>query len=125
MLQEMMSRKILRWCFVVMLLSVCGLGACGAYVRMGTTVIGDFVSPDGRWDAVLMVRNDGLLYGNLSRENQLVCASACLVRIAPACTRVCGGRQQWGSRLGQAGSNRREDTAVSYTHLTLPTKRIV
>jgi len=59
----MMSRKILRWCLVIVLLSVCGLGACGAYVRMGTTVIADFVSPDGRWDAVLMVRNGGAMTG--------------------------------------------------------------
>jgi hypothetical protein len=59
----MMGRKILRGCFVVVLLSVCALGACGVYVRMGTTVIGDFVSPDGRWDAVLMVRNGGAMTG--------------------------------------------------------------
>lgn len=59
----MVSRKILRWFFAIVLLSVCGLGASGVYVRMGTTVIADFVSPDGRWDAVLMVRNGGAMTG--------------------------------------------------------------
>jgi 3-deoxy-D-manno-octulosonic acid (KDO) 8-phosphate synthase len=30
---------------------------------MGTTVIGDSVSPDRKWDAVLMVRNGGAMTG--------------------------------------------------------------
>ena len=58
-----MSRKVLYWCLAIVLLSLCGFGACGAYVRMGTTVVADFVSPDGRWDAVLMVRNGGAMTG--------------------------------------------------------------
>ncbi len=36
---------------------------CGAYLRLATTVIGDFVSPDGMHDAVLMVRNGGAAAG--------------------------------------------------------------
>jgi hypothetical protein len=55
--------KICRWCLAMVLLCMCGLAACGAYVRMGTTVIADFISPDGRWDAVLMVRNGGAMTG--------------------------------------------------------------
>jgi hypothetical protein len=35
----------------------------GGYLRLATTVIGDFVSPDGMHDAVLMVRNGGAAAG--------------------------------------------------------------
>jgi hypothetical protein len=43
------------------LLALLIVGSCSAYVRMGTTVIGDFVSPDGALDAVLMVHNGGAM----------------------------------------------------------------
>jgi hypothetical protein len=59
----MMSRNILRLCFIVVLLALLGLAACGVYVRMGTTVVGDFVSQDRRWGAVLMVQNGGAMTG--------------------------------------------------------------
>jgi hypothetical protein len=59
--KKMLSRKLLNWCFAIALLAMCGLAACSAYVRMGTVVIADFVSPDKRWDAILMVRNDGAM----------------------------------------------------------------
>ena len=32
-------------------------------MRYGTTVIGDFLSPDGKWDALLLVRNGGAMTG--------------------------------------------------------------
>jgi hypothetical protein len=54
---------IWRWGLAVVLLCTCGLAAFGAYFRMGTTVIEDSISPDGRWDAVLMVRNGGAMTG--------------------------------------------------------------
>ena len=36
---------------------------CIAYVRLGTTVIANIPSPNGKWDAVLMVRNGGAMTG--------------------------------------------------------------
>ena len=54
----------LRWWFLAFVL--CALlivGGCSAYLRSGTTVIGDFVSPDGMRDAILMVRNGGAATG--------------------------------------------------------------
>ena len=50
----------LRWWFLVFALcAILIVGGCSAYLRLGTTVIDDFVSPDGMQDAVLMVRNGG------------------------------------------------------------------
>ncbi len=45
------------WLSPIALLALLIVGSCCAYVRMGTTLIGDFVSPDGALDAVLMVHN--------------------------------------------------------------------
>ena len=56
-------RKTINWSLAAALLAMCGLAACGAYVRSGTAVIADFVSPDRKWDAVLMVRNGGAMTG--------------------------------------------------------------
>ena len=54
----------LLWCLSpIALLALLIVGCCSAYVRMGTTVIGDFVSPDHTLDAVLMVRNGGAMTG--------------------------------------------------------------
>jgi len=56
--------KTLRlWCAVLASVLLFGLVGCAAYVRMGTTVVGDFASPEGKWDAVLMVRNGGAMTG--------------------------------------------------------------
>lgn len=54
----------LRWWYLAFALGalVVAVG-CSAYIRLGTTVIGDFVSPDGVYDAVLMVRNGGAATG--------------------------------------------------------------
>ena len=53
-----------RWWFLAFALCVLLIiGGCSAYVRLGTEVIGDFVSPDGMRDAVLMVRNGGAMTG--------------------------------------------------------------
>jgi hypothetical protein len=55
--------KLRWWCFAFALFALLIVGGCSAYVRLGTTVIGDFVSPDGVHDAVLMVRNGGAATG--------------------------------------------------------------
>jgi len=58
--------KLRWWFFAFALCVLCVLliaGGCSAYVRSGTRVIGDFVSPDGVQDAVLMVRNGGAATG--------------------------------------------------------------
>jgi hypothetical protein len=53
-----------RWSFLGLALCLLLIGgACAAYVRLGTTVIDDFVSPDGAHDAILMVRNGGAMTG--------------------------------------------------------------
>lgn len=57
------NRRALRWSSVVILLVLCTLGACGGYVRLGTTVVANSVSPDGKWDAILVVRNGGAMTG--------------------------------------------------------------
>jgi hypothetical protein len=59
----MPNRQLRLWGAVVALILLFFLGCCCAYVRLGTTVIGDFVSPDGKWDALLMVRNGGAMTG--------------------------------------------------------------
>ena len=54
------------WCAVLaslVLLVLFGMVGCTAYVRWGTTVVGDFLSPDQKWDAVLIVRNGGAMTG--------------------------------------------------------------
>jgi hypothetical protein len=51
----------------------------GAYLRLATTVIGDFVSPDGTHDAVLTVRNGGAA-GGYSTDVSLVRAHIPLAR---------------------------------------------
>jgi hypothetical protein len=59
--------KLRRWFFALFFaVALCALlivGGCSAYVRLGTKVIGDFVSPDGVHDAVLIVRNGGAATG--------------------------------------------------------------
>jgi hypothetical protein len=56
-------RTVRLWCSVVVLLVMCVIVGCGAYLRLGTTFIQEFPSPDGNWDAVLMVRNGGAMTG--------------------------------------------------------------
>ncbi len=51
------------WCFATALSALLVFGLCAAYLGMGTSVVGDFVSPDGTFDAVLMVRNGGAATG--------------------------------------------------------------
>jgi hypothetical protein len=55
--------KLRWWLLVLVLGAFLIVGGCSAYVRLGTRVIGDFVSPDGAHDAVLMVRNGGAATG--------------------------------------------------------------
>lgn len=55
-------RKVYLWCLLVLALLTAAVGSCGnAYLRLGTNVVGNFPSPDGKWDAVLMVRNGGAM----------------------------------------------------------------
>jgi len=55
--------KLRGLCLGFVLFALLIVGGCSAYLRLGTTVIGDFVSPDGFQDAVLMVRNGGAMTG--------------------------------------------------------------
>lgn len=56
--------RVLSWIATTVALGVLLIVAgCATYIRLGTTVIGDFVSPDGVHDAVLMVRNGGAASG--------------------------------------------------------------
>lgn len=55
--------KLRWWCLGFVLFALLTVGGCSAYLRWGTTVIGDFVSPDGVQDAVLIVRNGGAMTG--------------------------------------------------------------
>jgi len=55
--------KLRWWFFAFAVCVILVMGGCSAYVRLGTTVIGDFVSPDGKHDAILMVRNGGAATG--------------------------------------------------------------
>ena len=48
---------------ILVLLLLCGFVGCAAYLRLGTTQIGHFASPDGRRDAIVMVRNGGAMTG--------------------------------------------------------------
>jgi hypothetical protein len=62
-LSELSFMKLRWWCLGSVLFALLIVGGCSAYLRLGTTVIGDFVSPDGVQDAVLMVRNGGAMTG--------------------------------------------------------------
>lgn len=55
--------KLRWWCFAFALFALLIVSCCSAYIRLGTTVIDDVVSPDGVHDAVLMVRNGGAATG--------------------------------------------------------------
>ena len=48
---------------ILVLLLLCGFVGCAVYLRLGTTLIGDFASPDGRREAIVMVRNGGAMTG--------------------------------------------------------------
>ena len=52
-------KELRLWGSVTALVLLSILVSCCVYFRSGTTAIGDFVSPDGKWDALLMVRNGG------------------------------------------------------------------
>ena len=49
------------WLVLVVLVLVSCFGACGAYIRMGTDPIAGYVCPDGKWEALVMVRNGGAM----------------------------------------------------------------
>ena len=57
-----------------------------ALVRSGTEVVGDVLSPDGKWDVVLMVRNGG---ATTDYSTQL--------SVIPAVGRLCG-KLPWAVR---------------------------
>lgn len=60
----MLNVKTLRlFCLVLVLLGISTLVACGAYLRIGTDVLSSTVSPDGKWNATIMVRNGGAMTG--------------------------------------------------------------
>ena len=104
----------LRWWFLAF--ALCALlivGGCSAYLRLGTRVIGDFVSPDGRHDAVLMVRNGGAATGystgiSLVSSNPLARQLALMKRTNLFVVDDNDGAVRWGDR-GQL------DVRISWT----------
>ena len=58
--------KLGSWFIAFALFALLVVGVCFTYVIRGTTVIGDFVSPDGVHDAVLMVRDGGAVTGYIT-----------------------------------------------------------
>jgi hypothetical protein len=54
-------KELRLWGFATALVLLSILVSCCVYFKSGTTAIGDFVSPDGKWDALLMVRNGGAM----------------------------------------------------------------
>jgi hypothetical protein len=54
-------RKIFLWALAIVLLPILGRAALSVDVGMSATVISDSVSPDGEWDAMLIVRNPGAM----------------------------------------------------------------
>lgn len=58
--------KLGSWCFAFALFALLVVGVCFTYLIRGTTIIGDFVSPDGVHDAVLMVRDGGAVTGYIT-----------------------------------------------------------
>ena len=83
-----------------------GIVGCAAYVRLGTTVVGDFPSPDGKWDAALMVRNGGAMTGystaiSVVRANWLARELALCALYRPVHVFVADdndGKVAWGSQ---------------------------
>lgn len=76
----MNRKKTLLWSTLTVALSISVLSSCcGVYVRMGTTVLGEFPSPNGRWNALLMLRNGGAM-GGFSTQISLVRTGSVLSR---------------------------------------------
>jgi hypothetical protein len=60
----MSNRKQLRiYGFVTTSALLVLFGGCAGYLRLGTTVVTDVVSPDEKWDALITVRNGGAMTG--------------------------------------------------------------
>lgn len=76
-----MSGGLLVGIFVIyILMTVASL----AFVRSATDVVGDVLSPDGKWDAMLMVRNGGATT-DFSTQLSLVRAGSRLARETAIC----------------------------------------
>lgn len=56
-----LGKELRLWGSVIAVVLLAILGGCCVYIRSGTDVIKEVVSPDGYWDAVLMVRNGGAM----------------------------------------------------------------
>lgn len=68
----MNRRKTFFWCLLAAVLIIGVISSCcGVYVRIGTTVLGEFPSPNGKWNALLMLRNGGAM-GGFSTQVSLV-----------------------------------------------------
>ena len=79
------QKRVYLWGIPVLALLIGGVSSCGSvYLRLGTTVVGSVPSPDGRWDAVLMVRNGGAAT-DFSTQVSVIRASSFLARQAALC----------------------------------------
>ena len=96
-------RTVRLWCSVVVLLVMCVIVGCGTYLRLGTTFIQEFPSPDGNWDAVLMVRNGGAMTGyatvvSVNGDYWLARQFALVWPTAVFAVDDNGGKISWGDR---------------------------
>jgi hypothetical protein len=96
-------RTLCLGCSVVVLLVMCVIVGCGAYLRLGTTFIQEFPSPDGNWDAVLMVRNGGAMTGyatvvSVNRDYWLARQFALVWPTAVFVVDDNAGKISWGDR---------------------------
>jgi hypothetical protein len=98
------AKSTLRLFFsILVLLLLCGFVACSAYLRLGTTLISEFPSPDGNWDAVLMVRNGGAMTGyatvvSVNRDYWLARQFALVWPTAVFVVDDNAGKISWGDR---------------------------
>jgi hypothetical protein len=91
------------WFFAFALFALLIVGGCSAYVRLGTRVVGDFASPDGAHEALLMVRNGGAATGystgvSLISRNPLTRQLALIRRMNLFVIDDNDGAVRWGDR---------------------------
>jgi hypothetical protein len=84
------KKRMYFWCIVIVALLVGAISSCGnVYLRLGTDVMGSFPSPNGKWDALVMVRDGGAMTGfstqiSVIRSRSLVGRQIALFRPANA-----------------------------------------
>jgi len=79
------KKKVYFWSPLILALLIAAVIACGnGYLRLGTDVVGNFPSPDGNWDALLMVRNGGAMT-DFSTQISIIKARSFLARQIALC----------------------------------------